>query len=47
MTNERLSATKDFSFRDNVEGCFLAITSLLNLKNICDESLSEFKQMKR
>ncbi|WP_180174763.1 hypothetical protein [Acinetobacter sp. YH01022] len=42
MTNERLPAAKDFSLRDNVEWCFFAVASLLNLKNICDEPLSEF-----
>lgn len=43
MTDARLPTAKDFSLRENVEWCFLAVATLLDLKDICDEPLSEFK----
>lgn len=46
MTDARLPTAKDFSLRENVEWSFLAVATLLDLKDICDELYLNLNQMK-
>lgn len=40
--NEVLPSARDFTLRENVEWCFLAIAALLRLESVSDELLANF-----